>query len=433
MANGNNTQVVTPQSVEDAFREIREQMEKAKNCKPNVYQIMGLSSQEENHSTLFGGLLNPNGAHALGTTVLKKFLAELWSYQTQTDKSTTQFATNESILKQEFVSKTDYDDFVASITAATVRLEENTDINPTTNKKGRMDILIEIPNGKAVIVIENKTGSKSHDDQLVTYVRDVNAKYHGYRKIFVYLSPKGELPYNLGGDGLYNPQYCVFDYTEERGICKLIQEILQNKSNKKSLKITYFALEQYLDMCRKEILEGGIIVNYKQIYQKYKQAYEKLKEFEQSAQNEERVIPFCAEYLQLHPTNSGHWFHTQQMKDVFSRIDGQIDKTVCRVVIQMDGEKLVGYINLARDNTGTLWTDAQNKILTQIQASTDGQDVRYQPIDAVTGKRGIGVFTLLTEAEQNNSFEAIKTLLETRLDAFKKSHLDTFADVLNKI
>lgn len=433
MANGNNMHVVTPQSVENAFREIREQMKKAKDCKPNVYQIMGLSSQEENHSTFFGGLLNPNGAHALGTTVLKKFLAELWSYQTQTDKRTTQFATNETILKKEFGSKTDYDDFVSAITDATVRLEENTDINPTTNKKGRMDILIEIPNGKAVIVIENKTGSKSHDDQLVTYVRDVNAKYHGYRKIFVYLSPKGELPYNLGGDGLYNPQYCVFDYTEERGICKLIQEILQNKSNKKSLKITYFALEQYLDMCRKEILEGGIIVNYKQIYQEYKQQYEKLKEFEQSAQNEERVIPFCADYLQLHATNSGHWFHTQQMKDVFFRIDGQIDQTVCRVVIQIDGEKLVGYINLARDNIKTSWTDAQDKILTQIQASKRGKDVRYQPIDSATGKRGSGSFTLLTEEEQNNSFEAIETLLETRLDAFKKSHLDTFADVLNKI
>ena len=437
MAKGGKT--ISENDIEKAFDEIRSELMKAQNAEPNVYQMMGISSLEKHHSSMFGGLLNHKEPHGLNNDVLKLFFKKLIIYTTAPDKKEANPKQNEDIIKKIFGSENDYNTFIDSITDKTnveVELEVTTEyINPTTKKNGRMDILVALPEQKVVLVIENKYGTTTHSDQLVTYFGDIpkreGKKYDNYKKLFVFLSPFGDLPYNNGGNNKYNRNYCVFDYTENQGVCCVIKEIIKANINKKKLKLTKFALEQYLDMCKKEVLvEGYKNMDYKGLLKKYKDEYDALKKYDESAMNDDKVIPYCIEYLGLIKSDSAIWLHTERMKEVFERIDGKIDTTVCRVVCQTDSDNLVIYIDLARKN-GTRWTEAQRRIFREINV-TPNTDIRYKPVNLQAG-RSIGKYTLLKKAERNNNFDNIKQTLNNRLDEFKKIYINEFETILGRI
>jgi hypothetical protein len=57
-----------------------------------------------------------------------------------------------------------------------------------------IDILINDPANNLVCAIENKVGSAEHSDQLRRYRRTVRRHFPDTRRIFIFLSPEGELP-----------------------------------------------------------------------------------------------------------------------------------------------------------------------------------------------------------------------------------------------
>ena len=368
---------VTEQEVESAFQKISIELQKAQNAEPNVYQMMGVSSLEKHHSSMFGGLLNPKEPHSLNNNVLKLFLRQLIAYTTAQDKKT-QPNQNKEIIIKEFGSETNYNSLIDSITDKTnveVNFEVSTEyVNPKTDKRGRMDIFAVLPEQKTVLVIENKYGTTTHDDQLVTYFEDIpirdNKKYKQFKKIFVFLSPFGDIPYNIGGDEKYNENYCVFDYTKTQGICKMIGDIIDNINKNKRLTTTRFALKKYVDMCKKEILgEGYKMIDYEEILNKYKNEYEALKRYEESA-TLSNVRKYCVQQLNVKLENDEKIptvFSTAELTNYFSNNNEEIDLSKTNLLIQRIGgaKGMVGYeikMHLLADGKKG-FTPAQKKIL----------------------------------------------------------------------
>lgn len=257
----------------------------------NMFTAFNLQSAERHHSSFFAGLLAPNNPHHLGDVAIRKFLYYLW------DDTVREEALSDRSDKVKSRPNTEILRLVAQdrkslIDLAQGNINVKTEVFTNNNGKGKragyIDILVEIRsvNGeeasaavKTVIVIENKTGTETHSDQLCKYEDYIDATYPDCKKIFVLLSPQGSVPINRGGDEQYNDRYCIFDYSKERGICKILEELIaeldasqmKGKITPKQKRKIKMILEDYKIMVEKNILASDpeIRKEIKQLYDKY--------------------------------------------------------------------------------------------------------------------------------------------------------------------
>ncbi len=128
----------------------------------NVFEALGVARRELQHSSFLAFLLDPRESHGLGDLFLRRFLQEVTR-----------------LAPEPTISIIDLDGFDLSRTE--VRREyEN------------IDIFLRDPTHKISVVIENKVGTKQHDDQLKTYAELVTRRFPGHRFMGVYLTPEGE-------------------------------------------------------------------------------------------------------------------------------------------------------------------------------------------------------------------------------------------------
>lgn len=121
---------------------------------PNIFKVLRLEGNEIRHSNFLGWLLDSRGSHGLGAEFVKKILVEV--------------GMNVDELK--------CDDVVVE------------------REKNHIDVLVYSPTEKWCLVIENKTWTKDHDNQLNRYSEDVKQLFKDYYHLFVYLTPTGEEP-----------------------------------------------------------------------------------------------------------------------------------------------------------------------------------------------------------------------------------------------
>ena len=72
-----------------------------------------------------------------------------------------------------------------------------------------IDLLIEAP--EFIVLIENKTRTRDHSDQLSRYLHTVEQRFPGRRRIAVYLTPEGDAPRERG------PMYTPYSYAAISG------------------------------------------------------------------------------------------------------------------------------------------------------------------------------------------------------------------------
>ena len=256
----------------------------------NMFTALNLQSAERHHSSFFAGLLAPGNAHHLGDAAIKKFLYYLWDdtvrKETLSDRpGTVKSRPNTEILRSVAQDRQSLIDLAQG--NINVKTEVFTNNNGKGKRAGFIDILVEIAEKdeekssaimKTVIVIENKTGTETHSDQLCKYEEYIDATYPDCKKIFVLLSPHGSVPINRGGDEQYNDRYCIFDYSEERGVCKILEELLAELDTpemkasitpKQKRKIKMI-LEDY-----KIMVEKNILANDPEIRKEIKKLYDK--------------------------------------------------------------------------------------------------------------------------------------------------------------
>lgn len=130
----------------------------------NVFDVMHNARHEIRHSKVLAWLLNPNESHNAGRVFFDLFVRRIYSV-TQAP---------------EFL--------IATYLSDEAEIRVDTEIM-------KIDILVTVPSEKIAIAIENKTGSKEHDAQLIRYRNTLETIYkdcEGWRRFYFYLTPAGD-------------------------------------------------------------------------------------------------------------------------------------------------------------------------------------------------------------------------------------------------
>lgn len=293
-----------------ALKEKLDEIASVANRKVNVFDAAGMVTQEVKHSHFFAWLLDPKKPHGLGTAVLSAFVKRLIAYRRGVESDCTE---NSMILKPHTEALEAFCDD-SGITVETEKV--------LISKESRMDIYIESPATHTVLVIENKVFTGTHDDQLLRYENELSG-FDGWHKIFVYLTPFGELPTNENGE--YNSNWCVFDYAS---VLEIVKEFLKTLSRKKENTKLKFLLEDYMDLVETNILKGNkeLRALCKQIVREHSDALRILEAYTDSA---EEIIDYCKKklcerydgirVLEFEKKKVSFRFYTEVEKDFFSK------------------------------------------------------------------------------------------------------------------
>ena len=149
----------------------------------NLFELLGLASDEERHSRILGWLFDPAQNHGIGEAFLTSFLA-----------ATTAEAGKRGI------------DSAAAPTAGWettgVQLEW---FHQVDGEWGYLDILVVNRQEQFLCAIENKIWSAEHSDQLTRYRKALEAAYPDYCRHLVFLSPRGTVPYRAEERNFWTP------------------------------------------------------------------------------------------------------------------------------------------------------------------------------------------------------------------------------------
>lgn len=137
------------------------------NTDNNIFYILGIQQTEIRHSNMIAWLFDSKGSFTYAAELLKIFITKI---KPEIDS----YEKKKGICNDW--EKLDFGNFYS-------RREHE-----------YIDILIISDDKKRLILIENKTKSKQHNNQLKRYKDIVNDEYSDYKKIFLYLTPLNEEP-----------------------------------------------------------------------------------------------------------------------------------------------------------------------------------------------------------------------------------------------
>lgn len=382
------------------LKELHERLEKLKTKKRddvNLFDIFHLQSAERHHSSVFAGLLSPQSSHHLGGAAIKKFLYYLWNdtVREETYKPRRGNAVTLRSLPNTAILRAVAQDRRSLVDLAQGDIEVQTEVYTNDNGRGKragyIDILVkiseeienepqeeaegetalmlsdEIPtrrnaNVKTVIVIENKTGTQTHSDQLRKYEEYIKINYPDSKAIFVLLSPHGSLPIDRGGDEQYNDRYCIFDYGEEQGIAKILEELIaesdtilmQTKLKAKQKRKIKMSLEDYKDMVEKDILtnDPGLRRKIKDLFKDFPDIMPYIVNYYDNVSD---LLKHAEEYLdrelngiEIIARNANSlFFYTKTLGDLYAR-NGTEPTSQNSYIISVDGPSEVRFVIKAK-------------------------------------------------------------------------------------
>lgn len=198
----------------------------------NMFEAVGATRGELRHSNFLAYLLSPSRPHRLGAKPLFAFLR---SVLLRLDPSARPLMTLELIAG-------DLDDAIVY------------------RERANIDILIDLPSLKLVVVIENKVGSKAGEGQLEKYRKVLDRDFPGYRRLLVFLTPDGSEP--------DEDSYVAYDYADLVGT---LDEILASASEMPAE--TRLLIKHYIEMVRRYVVEDEALTNLaKTLYERHKEA-----------------------------------------------------------------------------------------------------------------------------------------------------------------
>ncbi len=183
----------------------------------NIFDAVGPRWKEVDHSACLAFLLSPYETHGLGDAVLRTLLQVV------------EAATARVGL------------IPADMTTATVETEVH-HIH-TDGKPGRIDILVLDGANKLAIIIENKTGSREHDEQLRRYDEEVRRRCGDqWRIVALFLSPAAEPPSHR--------KWVPVGY---RHICEALTEVANERDPERDAGVSVL-LDHYADLIRRKLV-----------------------------------------------------------------------------------------------------------------------------------------------------------------------------------
>lgn len=413
-------------SLQDELKKLAEELEKIQkkeNDEINFFDAVNMAGQEIRHSAFFAWLFDSSKPHGLGNRVLKKLFAYLYAYDKNSDILGKLVVDGVEIEK---TSGNSQDVFVGLVKGET----------EVQRERDHIDILIEIPATKTIVVIENKVDATTYNNQLVRYANVVDEAYPDYKKIFIYMTKRGEDPVNRGkgADQQINERYCKFSYEE---FFSVLDEIKPKRKTAKDQKLNSI-LEDYIKMCKNNLFHEnpdafelcGAITD------TYKTAMVAMDVYRNSA-TPEKVLAYCKKKLGISDTYTTNLFMTPAMEEVFTRSNETSNMYFFHIAFIIDPSKeTVAKINNKsvkrviryslrielEKKEGTPWTPVQQKI---IKALFDNGllNPKYKNVGEINNSAGVAFpdgklsLTLLTAKERMEPFDSPETqkLLGDRL------------------
>lgn len=166
------------QSIETLGR----QLERQHAPRFNLFRLLGVAADEVNtHSAVLADLLNPKGHHGQGFLFLKTFLEHCQQRFPDFPKTQGEVASVPWVVDKEKV----------------------------TGSFGNIDLVVESPDLKILLVIENKVGAKERESQLRRYAdwMERRTSYPPEGKALIYLTPNGHESETHGGAKVYPMSY----------------------------------------------------------------------------------------------------------------------------------------------------------------------------------------------------------------------------------
>lgn len=429
--------------ISQALNKLQKELEAVANIEEdriNLFTAVGMAKQEVKHSSFFAWLLNPEKPHRLkdsNISALEKFFARLYDFKPKEMGKTVngkKVKDNEEVLKTPKHSKpiTSKAELLQLLYSKVKLITEK----PIVNPESQIDIRIDLPDTKTVVIIENKVESKAHTNQLQRYqdeVNDQNSEFKDYdHKIYIFLSPFGELPKNIGGDEEYNDEYCIFDY---RQICKVAEDIINELKTKNQNIRMINILEDYIDMCKTNIFhenpEAFELCRKIMSDDVLRSAFNALTDYANTAVEEKVLEHCCRELTGNKDAAAARYFYTPAMKNYFERHKEDFTGSECRCVCltKYQGTKSAGnqkldgytiYVELTTEKAKK-WTTAQNLLIAKLGVKKHSQYTRIV--------KGV---TLLTAEECREPWDKILPKLNKQLGEFK-TELAALENVLNML
>ena len=202
----------------------------------NIFEILGITSAEIRHSRILAWLLDPRESHNLGDKFFKKILMKV----------------------------IDNNLFFETIKPAEIILKDFSKAEVYRESKSNIDVLYINKEHRINLVIENKTFTSDHDNQLRKYRRFIENSYADYRNIYIYLTPNGDEP--IDADAEEKRFWRLLSYQD---ISDIVEELYVDEVDNE--KVSYI-LKEYNDNIRRNILNDIELKELSaEIYFKYKE------------------------------------------------------------------------------------------------------------------------------------------------------------------
>lgn len=393
----------------EKLERLREKLKEIKNRPVNVFDAVGMRTQEIKHSAFLAWLLDREQPHKLGNRFLEQFLRELIDHP-EPEGCESRIKNNREILRAVKISA--FTDFSEFLTDEHISVQTETVIRSV---ESRMDIFLESQKTRTVVVIENKVFTTTHDNQLRRYEEELKDR-EGWRKIFVYLTPKGDAPYE---NNELRENWCVMSYRTLIKICKDILRELPNGKDNARLRIL---LEDYIEMVDTNLLNGNPEVRRlcKQILREHGEALDILKAY---TDNAEEAVMYCKQYLEAHLAGfqlyrdgkASFEFYTRSAEEYFDANGETFFTPSKRLKLRYGVTSAKGaveaYITLEKEQAEP-WSAAQGKILNAVPNRA--------------GEKYCTLFSeeLLSEEERGQDFQTVKSALGLRLQEYTRAVAD---------
>ena len=220
----------------------------------NLFDILKITRTEIRHSNVLAWLLNPNENHGLGDSFLRAVVQEM--------------AVNDENGKYD-VFRTLLLDFYS--------------FNVYREWKN-IDILLVSDEEKFIIAIENKIGSAEHDNQLWRYRNALAEDYHGYEKMFIFLTPEGDDPSDRDN----------WDVLSYAAIADILSRLTEEKELHDGARLM---IENFIDVIRRDIVEDQKLIEVcNKIYAKHRKALDLI--FEHRTDSKDLCVGFITSELE---------------------------------------------------------------------------------------------------------------------------------------
>lgn len=156
--------------------------------KNNIFKILKINNYEIRHSEYLSYLLDPTNGYGWKDEFFKKFML--------------------NVIDEIEIDNCIFDEF-------DIVLKDYSDLKIYREHRN-IDLLLISKNREVVICIENKIWTSEHDNQLNRYYEYINDAFPAYKKIYLYLSPNGEIP--------ESKEWMAISYKTVLNTCRIMYE-----------------------------------------------------------------------------------------------------------------------------------------------------------------------------------------------------------------